>query len=408
MNLSQRSRQFVLLCLVVVALIFGAGCQADRASGSEGETTAVAEAPAQGDASTGAAPAETSPTPTPTSDTTPDDGAAPADPTAVPPTEAPTTEPTATPSPTLEPTATPSPTPEPTETPTPTAEPTATPEPSPTPIPDPDWLIYLNQLRDIAGLPHLVEDPILTTGSLAHAVYMVRTDQAAAHSEDRNSPHYSEAGARVAPRANIFSTTQIDGAYSWAMNFWMSGPFHVLQIIDPELTAVGYGQHNEDTGNIKMAAVLEVELGPRNQPLPETYPIYFPKNGGETWVIRKSMYEWPDPYVRCPGYSFQPPSGPVIGVQLGSGNVTPRVTGYRLLKGDTAVEVCAIDETTYQNPDAYAQQHGRTILGDRDAILLIPLKPLDTGQTYTAIIFANNETYQWSFTVVNRPPLKPE
>ncbi len=273
-------------------------------------------------------------------------------------------------------------------------------------MPQPDWLIYLNQLRAMAGVPPVVEDQTLSMAAKAHAVYMVRTDDATAHSEDSSSPHYSAEGAAAARSADIFATTQVDGNYDWALNFWMSGPFHVLQLIDPLQVSVGFGQHQEATGHIQMAAVLDTARGDKLPDSSAEFPRYFPPDGGQTWIVRKSLYEWPEPFGGCAGYGFQPPSGPPVIVQLGTGNITPRVTSYRLLRGDTVVESCLLTETTYVHPNIYTQEFGRSLLDARDAVILLPLHPLEGNQIYTAKLTINGVDHEWSFSVVDRPPLK--
>jgi|GEM_PF-745737 len=317
-----------------------------------------------------------------------------------------TLEPAVTPSPTAAPpTATPAPTATllPTATPLPTATLLPTAEPSPTPLPEPEWLIYLNSLRDIGGLHHLTDDVFLSEASRAHAAYMVLNDDPIAHRQDVNNPHYNKEAARVAPKANLFATSLPTGNYDWSMNFWVSAPFHILQVIDPELQTVGYGQFRDTNGSVQMAGVLDVALAPRARLAPDVFPLYFPADGGETWILRLSLYEWPESYGNCPGYSNEPPSGPTIVLQLGSGETTPRVTNYRFLQGSVVLESCIFDETTYLNPNPYAQQQGRTILNERDAVVLIPFKPLEVGKTYTVYIEVNGQAHNWSFTAVSRP-----
>jgi hypothetical protein len=63
------------------------------------------------------------------------------------------------------------------------------------------------------------------------------------------------------------------------------------------------------------------------------------------------------------------------------------------------LEHCVFDETTYGNADRVQQQLGRSILGARDAIVLVPRSPLSTGETYTASITADGHQYTWSFGV---------
>lgn len=336
----------------------------------------------------------------------------PADPTATAtaaatavPTNTPTSAPlpTSTPPPTVTPTPPPDATPTPTST--PTVEPSPTPPPSATPLPEPDWLRYINQFREQGGLRSLSESSQLSEGSRNHAVYMVKTDSAVAHSQSKDSPYYTDEGNQAGRNGNIFATSQLDGAADWAINYWISAPFHLVPMLDPALSQVGFGQHSENAGTWKMAAVLDVRSAPQAAIAADVYPVMFPRDGGQTWVVRHSLPEWPEPLNNsCPG--FNTPVGPPIVLQIGDGRLTPRVGNYRFMRGDDVLDVCVFDETTYRTPNAYAQQQGRSILDARDAVVMLPLRELMIGETYSVYIEVNGQAHSWSFDVVRRPPLE--
>ncbi|MCB8943664.1 MAG: hypothetical protein H6658_07905 [Ardenticatenaceae bacterium] len=341
-----------------------------------------------------------------------DDGPAP---TA---TQTPTAEPTATtdapPTATNVPTdtAVPSPTPTllpptntatplPTNTPLPTETPLPTPTNTPIPVPQPDWLAYINRFRQIANLPPIGEDFELTNGSAWHSSYMVINDAPIAHSEDPSNALFDESGDQAARSGNIFATTQTEGQFNWAINFWFSAPFHALPLLDPQLETVGYGDFVEDTGTFKMAAVTDVRSGLGDVPDNVTFPIFFPGDGAQTWITRLSMHEWPNPFANCPGY--EQPTGPAIIMQLGTGELVPNVTYVAFTKGNDLLDACTYSETTYTNPNAYEQEVGRSILDARDAVVIIPREQLVVGQEYTVYVSIGEETYSWSFEVVSAP-----
>ncbi len=293
---------------------------------------------------------------------------------------------------------------EPTSTPA-APVPTATSMPTSTPLPDvapPAWLSYFNRFRDLADLPPVSEQNALTLGSNLHSRYIVVNDAAISHSESKDNPLYDPSGDRAARNGNIFATSQTDATYIWGVNFWVSAPFHLLSMIHPGLSTIGYGDHVEDTGDVRMASVMDVRSAREYSPEGATYPIYFPKNGGETWIVRLSMYEWPEPYGNCSGYSY--PSGPAIALQLGDGRVTPRVISHSMMMGDQPIESCVFDETNYRNANSYAQEVGRTILDIQDAVIILPKKPLAIDQTYTVEVVLSDETYVWSFRTRKGPP----
>ena len=303
--------------------------------------------------------------------------------------------------PTVAPTQTASP--PPTVEPTATIVPTASPVPTvaATAVPQPAWLNYLNLFREMGNLPLLTESSTLSFGSFQHSTYMVKTDSGISHNEDSSSKYYSPEGAQSGKNGNIFSTFIVNSTPDWAFNFWISGPFHLTPIIDPELQSVGFGSFNEAIGQVNMSAVLDVRSASTASVSDDIYPIYFPKDQGETWIIRYTLFEWPNPHTSCPGYNR--PSGPALVLQLGSGNVTPHVSHHFFRQGNTMLESCIFDETSYSNPDPTAQRLGRIILGERDAIVVMPAKPLEHGKNYSVEIITNGETYKWSFDVVRAP-----
>lgn len=337
-----------------------------------------------------------SPTPaaTSTSSATPEPPAA-ASPTQDPP--SPTAAATSTSVPSATPTASPPP---PTSTPLPSATPTSTPTATVRPPPLPEWLTYLNRFRAMAGLRPVLDWEPYNAGSEHHSYYMVTNDAAIAHSQDPDHPLFDPAGDQAARNGNIFATSQTDADYVWSLNFWASAPFHLIGMLDPRLNLVGYGDHVEESGEVNMAAVLDIGS---DEGLDSgiAYPVLFPGPQSKTWVVRHSLYEWPDPLAGCPGYAR--PTGAPIVLFLGDGSGVPQVANHRLALGDQPLESCIFDESTYRNPDAYAEGVGRTILSLNDAVVIIPRTPLAADATYTAQVTADGQTFTWQFHTVKRP-----
>jgi hypothetical protein len=90
-------------------------------------------------------------------------------------------------------------------------------------------------------------------------------------------------------------------------------------------------------------------------------------------------------------------------LQIGKGDLTPGVTGTALTQGDKQLPHCEIDETNYFNPDGRFQKSGRRIIGERDAIILIPQSPLEPDKTYTVRVDVNGASYTWSFSTAKGP-----
>lgn len=268
-------------------------------------------------------------------------------------------------------------------------------------FPEAEWLTYLNLFREIGALPPLQAINTLSEGTQFHSRYMVLNQDPTAHYEDPINPLFTEPGDQAAVHGNLFASTQLEATFTWGINFWISAPFHLTPILDPTLQEVGFGIHNEAAGVFRMASVLDVGSQPENTGSGVSYPLFFPGNGSATWVVRHSMYEWPDPMESCPG--FARPSGAPLVLQLGDGNLTPRVTSHRLMDGTQVLESCRFDETTYTNSNAFAQSTGREILNRRDAVVIIPRRELTMGHTFTVEVVADGQTYTWSFST-RRPP----
>lgn len=289
---------------------------------------------------------------------------------------------------------------------TPTATPATTEPPSPTPtteptlLPTPSWLGYLNQFRSEANLEPVSEEVAWSLGSEAHSRYTVKAD-VISHSEDSSSPWYTQAGYDAARNGNLAATVWYEAPPEWAIDYWISAPFHALPMLDPQLVRVGFGWYREQDGGTVFAANMDILRGLNQELVDIAYPIMFPRDGGRAWVRQSVLYEYPDPLTGCPGYVK--PTGPPIILQVGTGKGTPALGGSSLRSGENVLDHCTFSETTYTNPDNAAQQSGRRILDVRDAIVLIPRAPLQPDRTYTASIIVDGQQYTWTFTAVAGP-----
>jgi hypothetical protein len=260
---------------------------------------------------------------------------------------------------------------------------------------DMEWLEYLNYYRDMAGLPPFSGNTDWSYGGWLHSRYMVKND-VIDHSEDPDKPWYTKDGDQAARTSNLVASHSHSASDQDAINLWMQAPFHSVGILDPELNTVGYGSFREEDGGFQMGATLDVLRGLGELPTSVTYPIVWPRDGS-TVPLTKHFTEYPSPLSSCAGYST--PVGLPIIIQIGPGDVTPKVTAHSFKQGSEPLEHCIFDETTYKNPESATQSLGRAILGSRDAIVLIPKYPLFPGSTYSVSVSVNGKTINWSFTV---------
>ncbi|MGD2157241.1 MAG: CAP domain-containing protein, partial [Anaerolineales bacterium] len=237
------------------------------------------------------------------------------------------------------------------------------------PPPPGDWLAHVNYYRALAKLPEVVENPEYSHGDFLHARYMVKNDTLV-HFENPNNPWYTPEGDAAAGASNLVGSYFVNESDDWAIETWMQAPFHAIGLLDTALYEVGYGSYREADGELEMGAAIDVLRGLGSESHPEVlFPIIWPSDGMAV-PLQYHWGEYPSPLDSCPGYNA--PAGLPLIVQIGPGDKTPNVTAHALLNQSGSLEHCVFDETSYKNPDPSAQSLGRSILGARDAIVIIP------------------------------------
>lgn len=297
-------------------------------------------------------------------------------------------------------------------------------------ITTPAWLLLLNHYRELAHLGALVEDPNLSRADRLHAEYLVRNFPEAirnggvgaeAHREDSRRPNYTDEGARAAsgslavewempPQTGRESADELSKPFltappsesvapQWNVDDWLSVPFHRPQILNPQLSRVGYGMY---CASGLCAASLDTLHGALPDP-PAKQPIEFPPDGAQV-TVRGFYDEWPDPRSSCAGYN--PPSGLPVTIQLGNW-VSAKLQDFsveRIGSVSTPVEACAFDETTYSNPDPRLQALVRGMLHNFGMVVVIPRRPLKEGASYHVTMTVNEKKYDWSFSTPKASP----
>ncbi len=291
---------------------------------------------------------------------------------------------------------------------------------------DEAWLARINQYRAMVKLAPVRKDGNLALGQTAHARYLVETYAAAVrenrplgvdmHIEDRSSRWYSYAGFVAGRSSDVLISTGAPSS-SWAIDEWIAGPFHRFPLLSPDLASVGYGSFCD---NGVCAAAINVQSGASSadrkfirrmtsgEPITgesealgggwgSSYrkPIEFPPDGSTVDILTLTS-EWPDPISSCPGFRY--PVGLPITLQFGW-NLTPSITGGRLLKNGKPVRACAFHSQSYRNPDPVTQKLAHNDLQSAGAIVIIPEMPLETGAKYSVHTIVNDVAYDWSFSV---------
>jgi uncharacterized protein YkwD len=300
--------------------------------------------------------------------------------------------------------------------------------------PRPAWLARFNAYREGAGLKPAKENRGYSDGDLKHAKYLVKNRKNVAfgqemHNEDPAAPYYTAEGLEAARTSDVIPAGPAPYDDEGAIDIWLSGPFHALPMLDPDLEEVGYGRYCEEG---ECAAALRVgrdEKWARSHQMsmahydperhqhespyvyempveakPLSKPIEFPPDGAVMNTTSFNGGEWPNPLASCPGYI--PPTGPALILQLGTQTV-PEITGTSFQAGGHQLEHCVFNAPTYKNPDPVQAKTAQGILRTMGAVVMFPRVPLTTGTKYDVSIVAGERSYRWSFSVAAKPAGAP-
>lgn len=265
-----------------------------------------------------------------------------------------------------------------------TGAPAAAADVAPTPIPqDSHWLTTVNYYREMSGLAPVVEDAAMSYGAYLHSCYMLYNG--ITHYESAGKPGYTAEGKAAGENGNVAVSSAYGAPARSHIELWMTGPFHAIGVLRPNLTSVGFGKcDNQATSPWRSGATLDVLRGlAPDAPIAE--PILFPGHGTTTNLDR-FIVESPDPLAFC---GWTGPAGlPVIAMmpEAVTGGVSATITGP-----GGPLQTCALSQL---NTSGTAQG----ILGGDNAVVAIPRSPLAPG-TYTVTVTTQARVVTWSFTV---------
>ncbi|MBF6559642.1 MAG: FHA domain-containing protein [Candidatus Binataceae bacterium] len=273
---------------------------------------------------------------------------------------------------------------------------------------DPPWLAAVNRYRTQSGLAPVANDATTSRGDQNHARYLVENFKdsisrgistgAAMHREDPANRWYTPAGQAAANASDVAEWPGPAPPPSplWALDGWMSGPFHRVSILNPRLRSASLGSWCEGAvcvvalNVVAGAAVTAIGTAMPN-------PVRFPAPDS-TLTMNSSEGEWPDPLSACPGYAA--PSGLPITLQVALFRAV-KLDSFSLALDGAAlspIEACGIDASSYVSPDPEAQRRARGTLSAYGTVIVVPRQPLAAGR-YTVAITADGQSYSWSFTI---------
>ncbi|MGI9644522.1 MAG: CAP domain-containing protein [Ilumatobacteraceae bacterium] len=260
-------------------------------------------------------------------------------------------------------------------------------------IADSDWLAIVNAYRAQSGLEPVSEDTSGSAGARNHACWMLLNG--IAHDEQPGTPGYTSSGDAAGNASNVAVTSSSTTAARRHIDLWMSGPFHAVGILRPELTSTSFGMcaspPNPSTTRWKSGAALDVIRGMDYGVPDPTTPIVFPGYGATTSLFR-FIAESPDPRTFC-GWSGQTVGLPLIAMvpnKVTSANAT--------LSGPSGpISTCVLHGSNTTGT-------AKAILDRDNVVVIVPSKPLEPG-TQTVSVSSSGGNVDWSFVVDPSAPL---
>ena len=256
--------------------------------------------------------------------------------------------------------------------------------PSPAFIPSTaDWLTTVNYYRAMAGLGSVVEDGSMSAGAFAHSCYMLYNG--ISHDETPGLEGYTPEGDVAGNSGNVAVSSLINTSARSHIELWMSGPFHAIGILRPNLHSTGFGKCDlPSTPTWHSGATLDVLRGLGNDPRPAT-PILFPGNGTTTNLDR-FVVESPSPMTYC-GWTGSAGLPIIAMMPEAADNATASLVG----PDGHPIDVCVLSAAT---TSGVAQQ----ILQGDNAVVIVPRTILAQG-TYAVAASTSVRNVNWSFTV---------
>jgi hypothetical protein len=247
-----------------------------------------------------------------------------------------------------------------------------------------DWLTTVNYYRSMAGLAPVSENPAWSAGASNHSCYMLQNGMS--HDEVPGRPGYTASGDEAGNSGNIAVTSAFNATARSHIELWMTGPFHAIGVLRPNLAQVGFGKcDNPSTSPWRSAATLDVLRGLTSQPRPAT-PILFPGNGTTTG-LDAFIAESPNPLDFC-GWSGSAGLPVIAMMPEGVSSASASMSGP-----NGPIETCRLFAG---NTSGIA----KAILQGDNAVIVVPRNPLAQG-TYSVSVSTQARTVNWSFTVDN-------
>jgi hypothetical protein len=160
-----------------------------------------------------------------------------------------------------------------------------------------DAVSSVNSYRAMSGLAPVTFNSMWVQGAVNHSCYMLQNG--ITHTETVGLPGYTADGASSGMRSDVAVSSSVTMSASEFVDLWMTGPFHAIGILRPNLKAVAYGSCAVSQGPLEWRAggTLDVVSGLGTKQKRRT-PIVWPGNGARTKLDR-FIAETPSPVAMC-------------------------------------------------------------------------------------------------------------
>ncbi|MCU1395095.1 MAG: hypothetical protein JWM34_3523 [Ilumatobacteraceae bacterium] len=246
------------------------------------------------------------------------------------------------------------------------------------------WLTTVNYFRAMADLPAVTEDPTLSAAAYNHSCYMLYNG--IAHDEIPGLQGYTPSGDAAGNNGNVAVSSVYNESARSHIELWMTGPFHAIGVLRPNLHTVGFGKCDMTTTPLwHSGATLDVLHG-LGSPVAQPDPIVFPGNGTTT-SLNRFITESPNPLDFC-GWTGQSVGLPILALMPEGFSANPTAT---VSSSSGGMDVCVLSS---KNTTGVAQQ----ILAGNNAVVVIPHTQL-APDTYSVNVTTSARSVAWSFTV---------
>jgi Cysteine-rich secretory protein family len=252
-------------------------------------------------------------------------------------------------------------------------------------VADDDWLGVVNTYRAMSGLAPITGNNEWSAQDYDHSCYMLLNGMS--HDETPGLPGYTPGGDLAGNKGNVAVSSSVSATARSHIELWMTGPFHTIGILRPNLTSSGFGMCANPDATLRWhsGATLDVIRGLDSSVTRPSTPIVFPGNGA---TVRMSTFiaETPSPVAMC-GWSG------AAGLPLIAMMPSDVTAANSTLTGPNGpIATCTLQKGNVSDGTA------RAILDGDNAVIVMPRDPLADG-AYTATVNSNGGSITWSFNV---------